>query len=93
MSGKQWQPVEIKHFCEVMRDFSVNNQIDVTDNTWKGVESNFVQIYEILVENHESWRWGAEQLWIKFKNIMMILPKLKLIICRQVRYTKEFLVE
>ena len=77
MSGKHWQPVQVKHFYEVMRDFSVNNQIDVTDNTWKGVESNFVLIYEILVESHESWRWETEQLWTKFKNIMTDFAKIK----------------
>ena len=33
--GANWTHAEVKHFCEAMRDYSVNNQIDVTDQTWK----------------------------------------------------------
>lgn len=75
--GANWQHVEVKHLCEEMRDFSINNQIDVTDQAWKSHQPNFVPIHEKLKEKYQDWRWTPEQLMNKFKNVMTDYAKVK----------------
>ena len=51
-------------------DYSVDNQIDVTDNMWKACLDNFKVVYEQLKSEDTEWRWEAAQLKNKWKNAL-----------------------
>ncbi len=52
-----------------MRDYSVNKQIDVTDNVWKACNDNYKALYEQLKEDN-SGSWEVPQLKNKWKNVL-----------------------
>ena len=70
MGTSNWQDHELKIFCEKMRDYSVDKQIDVTDNVWKACNDNYKAIYDQLKEDNNEWRWEITQLKNKWKNVL-----------------------
>ena len=65
-----WKTEELKQFVSMVRDHSVNHQVDVTDNSWKAHLPNF-EIFEAkLKEVAPEWQWCAPQLLTKWKNTL-----------------------
>ena len=65
-----WKPSEVKEFSEVVRNHSVTNQIDVTDNTWKAHLPNSEAFEKALKKKDTTWRWDASQMLTKWKNVL-----------------------
>ncbi len=45
-----WKPAEVKRMASTIRNYSVNNQVDVTDATWKSYLPNFDQFHAKIVQ-------------------------------------------
>ena len=43
-----WKNTEVKVLASTIRDYSVDKQVDVTDNTWKAHLTNFDGFYTTI---------------------------------------------
>ena len=77
MGVQKWNPTDTTHFCQKMRDFSVDNTVDVTDNVWKSIDENFERIRSTILEENPDWVWDSKQMKIKWKNILTDYYKVK----------------
>ena len=75
--NSKFTEVEVTVLCKVIRDYSVDNTVNVTDNVWKSSVKNFEVIHKTLIEQQEDWRWDAKQIKNKWKNILADYYKVK----------------
>ena len=75
--NSKFTEVEVTVFSKVIRDYSVDNTVNVTDNVWKSSVKNFEVIHKTLIEQQEDWRWDAKQIKNKWKNILADYYKVK----------------
>ena len=75
--NSKFTEVEVTVLCKVIRDYSVDNTVNVTDNVWKSSVKNFEVIHKTLIEQQENWRWDAKQIKNKWKNILADYYKVK----------------
>ena len=75
--NSKFSEVEVTVLCKVIRDYSVDNTVNVTDNVWKSSVKNFEVIQKTLIEQQEDWRWDAKQIKNKWKNILADYYKVK----------------
>ncbi len=62
-----WKPAEVKRMASTIRNYSVNNQVDVRDATWKSYLPNFDQLHATIVQEDAQWTWTASQMQAKWK--------------------------
>ena len=75
--NSKFTEVEVTVLCKVIRDYSVDNTVNVIDNVWKSSVKNFEVIHKTLIEQQEDWRWDAKQIKNKWKNILADYYKVK----------------
>ena len=73
----KWMDDEVKLFASIMRDKSIDEGVDVTDNIWKSMDKNYQDAYQKLKEIKADWKWEPPQLKVKWKNILSDYSKTK----------------